>query len=87
MKVRAGVQAPDDDASTDPYLRLADGVVRAVALVYAPEESPGRAAVYEPEEPRTGRRFTNLKNPRTGRRFTHPKSPRAGRPTGTGTRC
>jgi FHA domain len=44
MKVRAGVQAPDGDASTDPYLRLADGVVRAVALVYAPEESPGRAA-------------------------------------------
>jgi hypothetical protein len=44
MKVRAGVQAPDDDASTDPYLRLADGVVRAVALVYAPEESPGMAA-------------------------------------------
>jgi hypothetical protein len=44
MKVRAGVQAPDDDASTDPYLRLADGVVRAVALVYAPEQSPGRAA-------------------------------------------
>ncbi len=44
MKVRAGVQAPDDDASTDPYLRLADGVVRAVALVYAPEESPGRPA-------------------------------------------
>jgi FHA domain len=50
MKVRAGVQAPDGDASTDPYLRLADGVVRAVALVYAPEESPGRAAVYAPEE-------------------------------------
>ncbi len=44
MKVRAGVQAPDDDASTDPYLRLADGVVRAVALVYAPEEFPRRAA-------------------------------------------
>ncbi len=44
IKVRAGVQAPDDDASTDPYLRLADGVVRAVALVYAPEEPPGRAA-------------------------------------------
>lgn len=50
MKVRAGVQAPDGDASTDPYLRLADGVVRAVALVYAPEESPGRAAVSAPEE-------------------------------------
>src|ERR1700683_2700869 len=50
MKVRAGVLAPDGDASTDPYLRLADGVVRAVALVYAPEESPGRAAVYAPEE-------------------------------------
>ena len=44
MKVRAGVLAPDGDASTDPYLRLADGVVRAVALVYAPEESPGTAA-------------------------------------------
>ncbi len=44
MKVRAGVQAADGDASTDPYLRLADGVVRAVALVYAPEETPRRTA-------------------------------------------
>jgi hypothetical protein len=44
MKVRAGVQAADGDASTDPYLRLADGMVRAVALVYAPEETPRRTA-------------------------------------------
>ena len=42
MRVRAGVLAADGDASTDPYLRLADGVVRAVALVYAPEETPRR---------------------------------------------
>ncbi|MGH3149343.1 MAG: FHA domain-containing protein [Streptosporangiaceae bacterium] len=44
MKVRAGVQAPNDDVSTDPYLRLADGVVRAVALVYAPEATQERPA-------------------------------------------
>jgi FHA domain len=37
MIVRAGVLEGDTDADTDPYLRLADGVVRAVALAYAPE--------------------------------------------------
>jgi hypothetical protein len=47
MKVRAGVQAPDDTVSTDPYLRLADGVVRAVALVYAPEGTQQRPADQE----------------------------------------
>jgi hypothetical protein len=36
IQVRAGVQAVASDAETDPYLRLADGVVRAVALLYAP---------------------------------------------------
>ncbi len=39
IKVRAGVRAADD-GETDPYLRLADGVVRAVALVYSPADSP-----------------------------------------------
>jgi FHA domain len=34
--VSAGVQPVSPGSETDPYLRLADGVVRAVALVYAP---------------------------------------------------
>jgi hypothetical protein len=38
IKIRAGVQAVVGDGETDPYLRLADGVVRAVALLYAPAE-------------------------------------------------
>ena len=45
VMVRAGVRAASDDGGTDPYLRLADGVVRAVALVYSPEgASPGNVA-------------------------------------------
>jgi hypothetical protein len=48
IKIRAGVQPVAGDGETDPYLRLADGVVRAVALLYAPAEvqtepRPGRA--------------------------------------------
>jgi FHA domain len=47
ISIRAGVQATSGDADTDPYLRLADGVVRADALVYAPGEigpqDPGQA--------------------------------------------
>jgi hypothetical protein len=39
IKVRAGVQAVAGNAETDPYLRLADGVVRAVALLYAPADA------------------------------------------------
>ena len=38
IKVRAGVQPVVGETETDPYLRLADGVVRAVALLYAPAE-------------------------------------------------
>jgi hypothetical protein len=38
IKIRAGVRPVADDAETDPYVRLADGVVRAVALLYAPSE-------------------------------------------------
>ncbi len=42
LTVRAGVREGDTNADTDPYLRLADGVVRAVALAYAPEPTaPG----------------------------------------------
>jgi FHA domain len=37
ITLRAGVSAARDDVVTDPYLRLADGVVRAVALVYTPD--------------------------------------------------
>lgn len=44
IKVRAGVQPAAGDAETDPYLRLADGVVRAVALLYAPAEITAEAA-------------------------------------------
>ena len=44
IKVRAGVRSVVGDAETDPYLRLADGVVRAVALLYAPAEVTAKAA-------------------------------------------
>jgi hypothetical protein len=44
IKVRAGVQDVVGDSETDPYLRLADGVVRAVALLYAPAEVRGEPA-------------------------------------------
>ena len=37
-RVSAGVQPVAGDGETDPYLRLAEGVVRAVGLVYAPAE-------------------------------------------------
>jgi hypothetical protein len=52
IKVRAGVRPANSVGDTDPYLRLADGVVRAVAFVYAPAEVPPRteppAAVQAP---------------------------------------
>ena len=44
IKIRAGVQPVPGDGETDPYLRLADGVVRAVALLYAPAEVAAEAA-------------------------------------------
>jgi hypothetical protein len=44
IKIRAGVQPVVGDGETDPYLRLADGVVRAVALLYAPAEITAEAA-------------------------------------------
>ena len=44
IKVRAGVRPVPGDGETDPYLRLADGVVRAVALLYAPAEVSADAA-------------------------------------------
>jgi FHA domain len=44
IKLRAGVQSVPGDAETDPYLRLADGMVRAVALLYAPAEISADAA-------------------------------------------
>jgi hypothetical protein len=51
----AGVQPVTPGSETDPYLRLADGVVRAVALVYAPEKvSTGAAASGRPVEPDRG---------------------------------
>ena len=50
IKIRAGVQPVPGTGETDPYLRLADGVVRAVALLYAPAEVAAEAA----EEGRSG---------------------------------
>jgi FHA domain len=44
IAVRAGVQPVVGENETDPYLRLADGVVRAVALLYAPAEVRPEAA-------------------------------------------
>jgi len=44
IKIRAGVQPVPGAGETDPYLRLADGVVRAVALLYAPAEVAAEAA-------------------------------------------
>ena len=44
IRVQAGVQPVASDPETDPYLRLADGVVRAVALLYAPAEITAEAA-------------------------------------------
>ena len=44
IKIRAGVQPVPGDGETDPYLRLADGMVRAVALLYAPAEVAAEAA-------------------------------------------
>jgi hypothetical protein len=44
ITLRAGVSAARDDVVTDPYLRLADGVVRAVALVYAPDGASAETA-------------------------------------------
>jgi hypothetical protein len=53
ISVAAGVQAVASDAETDPYLRLADGVVRAVALLYAPSviaaEAVGQARSAVPD--------------------------------------
>jgi FHA domain len=54
IKVRAGVQPVAGDGETDPYLRLADGVVRAVAFLYAPAEAeapPPAPAVAETPPP------------------------------------
>jgi hypothetical protein len=47
VKIRAGVRAADDDGGTDPYLRLADGVVRAVALVYSPDVASSDSDSFE----------------------------------------
>jgi hypothetical protein len=51
IKVRAGVRPAGSVGDTDPYLRLADGVVRAVALVYAPAEVPPWTGAQEPPGP------------------------------------
>jgi hypothetical protein len=44
IEIRAGVRLMADDDATDPYLRLADGVVRAIGLVFAPTEIRPEAA-------------------------------------------
>ena len=42
--ISAGVQAAADGGETDPYMRLADGMVRAVGLVFAPAGAGGEPA-------------------------------------------
>lgn len=55
IEIRAGVRAMADDDATDPYLRLADGVVRAIGLVFAPREiRPETAGHDESAVPRRG---------------------------------
>jgi FHA domain len=44
ITIRAGAHVGDADAGTDPYLRLADGIVRAVALIYSTEDAVGAKA-------------------------------------------
>ena len=53
VTIRAGAHVGDADAGTDPYLRLADGTVRAVALIYCPEDTVGAKAAerVEPAAP------------------------------------
>ncbi len=53
IKLRAGVRPVAGDGETDPYLRLADGMVRAVALLYAPAEvkAPGQDPPGAPAPP------------------------------------
>jgi hypothetical protein len=84
ISVRAGVQPVAAEAGTDPYLRLADGVVRAIALVYAPAEvsgagtdvPPGRGSVADlsPARPATaGQPSANS----TGPGWAHDQAQRA----------
>ncbi len=42
-KIRAGVRPDDENEQTDRYLRLADGIVRADALVYAADNAASPA--------------------------------------------
>jgi FHA domain len=52
ITIRAGVDESGMNADTDPSLRLADGVVRAVALAYAPEST---VAAHPPRAKRAAR--------------------------------
>ena len=55
ISIRAGAHVGDADAGTDPYLRIADGIVRAVALVYSPEDAVGAKAAERGEQAAPGR--------------------------------
>ncbi|MFY9929657.1 MAG: FHA domain-containing protein [Streptosporangiaceae bacterium] len=55
ITIRAGAHEGDADAGTDPYLRIADGIVRAVALVYSPEDAAGAKAAERDERAVPGR--------------------------------
>ena len=55
ITIRAGAHVGDADAGTDPYLRIADGIVRAVALVYSPEDAVGAKAAERGEQAASGR--------------------------------
>jgi FHA domain len=61
IEVRAGVREAEGQSDTDPYLRLAEGVVRAVGLVYAPEGT--RAETADVAKPEPSGRLTPLDVP------------------------
>jgi hypothetical protein len=74
MTVRAGVFEGDDNADTDPYLRLADGVVRAVALAYAPQEPTAAQPPARHKRPPTRVTPTPAPTPAAARESAVPQS-------------
>jgi FHA domain len=73
VEVRAGVQEAEGQSDTDPYLRLAEGVVRAVGLVYAPEGT--RAETADVAKPEPSGRLTPLDVPQAAPPVPVPPAP------------
>jgi FHA domain len=73
VEVRAGVQEAEGQSDTDPYLRLAEGVVRAVGLVYAPEGT--RAETADVAKPEPSGRLTPLDVPQAAPPIPAPPIP------------